>query len=196
MNDDKQIINLVRQGHVEIFSDLVVKYQKKAHFLAFRYLNNWDEADDMTQTAFIKLYQYMMKSKEEIAVSPWMSKVIINLCLDQKKSKKWKMFFKNAVRAKESTNAHGENLDPFDKIGDVRSSPEQAFLNKELGVHIDALVDELPDQQKRVFYMKHFEGLKIKDIAQKLNISEGQIKSQLFRAVHKLRKGLEAFNET
>ena len=196
MNDDKQIIKLVREGHSEIFSDLVVKYQKKAHFLAFRHLNNWDEADDITQTSFIKLYQYMMKSKEEIAVFPWLSQVIIHLCLDHQKSKKWRLFFKNAIRAKESTDAHGENPDPFAKIRDEGLSPEQAFINKELGVHIDALVDELPDQQKKVFYMKHFEGLKIKDIAQKLNVSEGQIKSQLFRAVHKLRRGLEVFNET
>jgi len=196
MIEDKQRIQLIREGHAEVFADLVAKYQKKAHFLAFRYLNHWDESDDITQTAFIKLYQYIMKSKEEIAVSPWMNKVILHLCLDHKKSKKWRLFFKNAFTAKESTPEHGDNLDPFDKIADSGSSPEGAYFNKELGARIDVLVDELPDQQRAIFYMKHFEGLKIKDIAQALKISEGQIKSQLFRAVHKLRKGLGAFHET
>jgi RNA polymerase sigma-70 factor (ECF subfamily) len=195
MDDEKQI-KLIREGHGEVFEDLLIKYQKQAHFLAFRYLKDWDEADDIVQRAFIKLYKFIIKSKDEIAVLPWIRKVIVNLCLDQQKSKKWRIFFKNAIKSGKSNPDDEKSIDPFDTIKDTRLSPEHAFLNEELRSHMDRLVDKLPYQQKTIFFMKHFEGLKIKDIAQQLKISEGQIKSQLFRAVRNLRRGLGEFYET
>jgi RNA polymerase sigma-70 factor (ECF subfamily) len=194
MDDNKQI-KLIREGHGEVFEDLLIKYQKQAHFLAFRYLKDWDEADDITQRAFIKLYKFIIKSKDEIIVSPWLRKVIVNLCLDQQKSRKWRMFFRNAIRSGNPGMDDEKSIDPFDTIKDNRLSPEDALLNEELRSGMDRLVDKLPAQQKTIFFMKHFEGLKIKEIAQQLKISEGQIKSQLFRAVRNLRKGLGEFYE-
>ncbi len=195
MDDEKQI-KLIREGHGEVFEDLLIKYQKQAHFLAFRYLKDWDEADDIVQRAFIKLYKFIIRSKEEIAVLPWVRKVVVNLCLDQQKSKKWRIFFKNAIRSANKDSDDEKSIDPFDTIKDTRLSPEHALLNEELRSRMDRLVDKLPDQQKTIFFMKHFEGLKIKEIAQQLKISEGQIKSQLFRAVRNLRRGLGEFYET
>lgn len=195
MIDDDKKIKLIRQGYEEVFEDLLTKYQKQAHFLAFRYMKDWDEADDIIQTAFIKLYKFIIKSKDEIAVLPWLKKVIVNLCLDKQKSKKWQLFFKNAVRWRKSGSDDKKSIDPFDCIKDTRLAPENRLLNEELGSSIDRAVNKLPDQQKTLFFMKHFEGLKIKDIAQQLNISEGQVKSQLFRAVRNLRRGLGEFYE-
>ncbi|MGA1864101.1 MAG: RNA polymerase sigma factor [bacterium] len=196
MMDDEKQIKLIREGHGEVFEDLLIKYQKQAHFLAFRYLKDWDEADDITQRAFIKLYKFIIKSKDEIIVSPWLRKVIVNLCLDQQKSKKWRMFFRNAIRSGTPDITDEKTIDPFDTIKDNRLSPEDSLLNEELRSKMDGLVDKLPDQQKTIFFMKHFEGLKIREIAQQLKISEGQIKSQLFRAVRNLRRGLGEFYET
>ena len=194
--DDDKIVSVVRNGHLEAFEMLINRYQKQAHFLAFRYLKDWDEADDVVQTSFVRLYEFIIKSKKEIGVLPWIRKVIVNLCLDKQKSKKWQIFFKNAVRSGKSHIDDEKSIDPFDTIKDTRLSPEHRLLNKELGAHIERLVNKLPDQQKAIFFMKHFEGLKIKDIGQQLNISEGQIKSQLFKAVRSLRRGLGEFYET
>ena len=105
------------------------------------------------------------------------------------------MLFKNAIRPGKPGTDDEKAIDPFDTIKDKRLSPEHTFLNEELRSCLDRLVDKLPDQQKTIFFMKHFEGLKIKEIAQQLNISEGQIKSQLFRAVRNLRRGLGEFYE-
>lgn len=193
--DDEKIVTLIREGHGEAFEEMLIKYQKKAHFLAFRYLRDWDEADDVTQNAFIRLYTFIVNSNTDIAVFPWIRKVIVNQCLDQQKSAKWRKFFKNALRWGKSGHGEEHFMDPFDTIKDTRLSPEQTMLNEELRSHIDRLVDTLPDQQRAIFFMKHFEGLKIKDIARELNISEGQIKSQLFRAVRTLRRGLGEFHE-
>jgi RNA polymerase sigma-70 factor (ECF subfamily) len=191
--DDEKTIKLIREGHGEAFESMLTQYQKRAHFLAFRYLKDWDEADDITQTAFIKLYEFIINSKADVAIFPWLKKVIMNLCLDRQKSSKWRLFFKNAVRTDHDLE---KCFDPFDKIKDTRLSPEHVLLNEELRDHIDKSVNTLSDQQKTIFFMKHFEGLKIKDIAQQLNISEGQIKAQLFRAVRVLRRGLGEFYET
>ena len=193
--EDDRIIELIRNGHSEAFEDLVHRYQKQAHFLALRYSNNWDEANDITQTAFMRLYESIIRSKEKIWALPWIKRVITNICLDRKKSKKWQSFFKNAITLGQSNPGDDRTIEPIDGIKDKRSSPEHAFLNDELREHIDGFIDNLPDQQKKIFIMKHFEGLKIKDIAQQLNISEGQVKSQLFRAIHTMRKGLGEFYE-
>jgi RNA polymerase sigma-70 factor (ECF subfamily) len=106
------------------------------------------------------------------------------------------MLFKNAIRQGNPDTLDEKSIDPFDTIKDNRLSPEHSLLNEELRSSMDRLVDKLPDQQKTIFFMKHFEGLKIKEIAQQLKISEGQIKSQLFRAVRNLRRGLGEFYET
>jgi len=193
--DDKKAIEVIRNGNKEPFEDIVARYQKQAHFLAFRYLKDWDEADDITQTAFIRLYTFIVKSKEEIRVFPWIKRVIINLCLDREKNKKWRLFFKDVLRGKESGSSGGIYTDPFDSIKDMRLSQEDRMLNEELGSRIDNLIGDLPDQQRRIFIMKHFEGLKIKEIAQDMDISQGQVKAQLFRAVRNLRKGLGEFYE-
>ncbi|MGA1824994.1 MAG: RNA polymerase sigma factor [bacterium] len=193
--EDDRIIGLIRNGRAESFEDLIRRYQKQAHFLALRYSNNWDEANDITQIAFIRLYEFIMRSKEKIRALPWIRRVIVNICLDRKKSKKWQSFFKNAITLGKSNPGYDNAQEPLDVIEDKRSSPEEAFLNDELRKHIDGLIDNLPNQQKNIFIMKHFEGLKIKDIAQQLNISEGQVKSQLFRAIHTMRKGLGEFYE-
>jgi len=193
--DDEKIVALIREGHGEAFEEMLIRYQKKAHFLAFRYLKDWDDADDVTQIAFIRLYTFIVNSEADIAIFPWIKKVIVNQCLDRQKSVKWRKFFKNAFRWGKSDHDEEHAIDPFDIIKDNRLSPEQTMLNEELRSHIDRLVDTLPDQQKAIFFMKHFEGLKIKDIALQLNISEGQIKSQLFRAVRTLRRGLGEFHE-
>jgi len=193
--DDEKIVALIREGHGEAFEEMLIKYQKKAYFLAFRYLKDWDDADDVTQTAFIRLYTFIVNSEADIAVFPWIKKVIVNQCLDRQKSVTWRKFFKNTFRRGKSDHDEEHAMDPFDTIKDTRLSPEQAMLNEELRSHLDRLVDTLPDQQKAIFFMKHFEGLKIRDIALQLNISEGQIKSQLFRAVRNLRRGLGEFHE-
>lgn len=193
--DDERIIELIRVGHSEVFSELVSRYQKQAHFLALRYMRDWAEADEITQKAFIKLYTFIMNSKDTLLVLPWIRRVVINLCLDKHKNKKWRLFSKHAVRSVKPDHGDKNTEDLFNGIRDNRSSPEHALLNQELGKNIDTQVERLPDQQKKIFIMKHFEGLKIKDIAQQLNVSQGQIKSQLFRAVHTLRRGLGEFYE-
>jgi RNA polymerase sigma-70 factor (ECF subfamily) len=192
---DEKIVALIRKGHGEAFEEMLIRYQKKAHFLAFRYLRDWDDADDVTQTAFIRLYTFIVNSETDIAVFPWIKKVIVNQCLDRQKSVTWRKFFKNPFGRGKSDRDGEHAMDPFDIVKDTRLSPEQTIMNEELRSRIDGLVDALPDQQRAIFFMKHFEGLKIKDIALQLNISEGQIKSQLFRAVRTLRRGLGEFHE-
>ena len=159
-------------------------------------MKNWAEADDITQEAFIKLYRFIIKSREEIAVLPWIRKVVVNLCLDVQKSKKWRLFFKNAIRSGEESNTDGSRkVDPIEAIKAKGESPEDSIMDSELQANLDRLVETLSDQQRKIFTMKHFEGLKIKEIASSLDISEGHVKSQLFRAIRTLRKGLGEFYE-
>lgn len=191
--DDARVIGLIRSGNSEAFEELMVRYQRQACFLAFRYLKNWEEADDITQTAFIRLYEFIAKRSETIAVLPWIRKVVVNLCLDKQKSKKWRLFFRNVVRSGESNPGEEKALDPLECIEERGASPEDAYLNNELRDRIESLVEALPGQQRQIFTMKQFEGLKITEIASELTISEGQVKSQLFRAVRTLRKGLGEF---
>ena len=130
--EDDRIIGLIRNGNAEAFEDLVHRYQKQAHFLALRYFNNWDEANDTTQIAFIKLYEFIIKSKEKVWALTWIRRVIVNICLDKKKSKKWQSFFKNAITLGQSNPGDDRAIDPIDGIKDKRSSPEHSFLNDEL----------------------------------------------------------------
>lgn len=190
--DDERVIGLIRDGHQEAFEELVARYQKQTQFMAFRYIKDWDEAADITQNAFIRLYKFIDGSGEDILILPWLRRVVTNLCLDLQRSKKWWLFFRTPVRSIKRDNEDDEKTgDPFDAIGDERLSPEEKLEHKEMQENIEAIVERLPNQQKKIFMMKHFEGLKIREIAEHLNVSEGQIKSQLFRAVHTIRARLK-----
>ncbi|HLB25880.1 MAG TPA: sigma-70 family RNA polymerase sigma factor [Nitrospirota bacterium] len=190
--DEAALLLAARQGDSEAFGEVVKKYMPRALAFAARTMGNADDAQDAVQDAFVKAYRGLGSFKGESSFYTWFMKVLSNLCLDRlrKAALVKRVFFFVPERA-------GED-DGFDVIEQARDEnpgtrPEHRLEQKELRAALTRALRALPGRQRVVFLLKHDEGLKVQEIAGVLGISEGAVKSHLFRAVGALRKAMKAY---
>lgn len=144
--------------------------------VAFQYAGNHHDADDIAQDVFIKVYRSLGNFRHDAQFTSWLYRIAMNACIDHSRRRP------SAV----SLDASGDEEKVFEVVAD-EPGPEQQTYGKELRRVVEAAVDGLPPQQRIIFTMRHFEGMKLLDIAAALGIAEGTVKRQLHSAVHRLR---------
>jgi RNA polymerase sigma-70 factor, ECF subfamily len=162
------------QNDEKAFRQLVEGCQSKAYTLAFRMLCNEEDARDMVQETFLRIWLNRTSYLPEKKFTTWMYAIATNLCLDKIKSSK--RFVRSPFL--------DETLKQVASAEDV----EQAVIDSELGALIRTLTLELTPKQKAVFTLRDLEGLEVEEIAQITGLSPGNIKSNLFLARQNLRK--------
>ena len=173
-DSEERLIREARKGHVPSFSALVVAHQEKMIHVAYSFLGNWEDARDAAQEALVKAYQGLRAFNKKSRFSTWLYRIVVNQCKDELRKKK--------LRAQE-----GENADPLESeasTADVR----QELINRELEAEIYRSLDGLPFQQRSVFVLRYFEGLKLEEIGESLNVSTGAVKAHLWQANQKMRQ--------
>lgn len=183
LSDNELIIN-AQNGDISSFEELVYRYDKMVLRIALKYTNDTDDAKDVYQEVFIKVFNGLKNFKFESSFSTWLFRVTSNVCLTYTEKNKKKKFV--------SINADEENEVYYLKDID-ENSPDNKSLSGELGNKINKALGKLSPNQKMSFLLKHYEGYKIKEIAAVMNCTEGTIKKYLFEAVRKLRTQLEGY---
>ncbi len=173
-NSEEKFIREARRGHVPSFSALVAAYQEKMIHVAYSFLGNWEDARDAAQEAFVKAYQGLHSFGQKSRFSTWLYRIVVNQCKDELRKKR--------IRATE-----GENTDPLESEA-AATDVRQEVINRELEVEIHRSLDELPFQQRSVFVLRYFEGLKLEEIGESLNVSTGAVKAHLWQAHQKMRQ--------
>jgi len=141
-------------------------------------LSDPDEANDVTQEVFIKLFQAQQTEERSMAWPAWLTRVAVNACRDRRRSGWWKWWRERHTEYVE-TNYAGP-----------APTPEQAALSNEKRRAIWEALRELSDRQQEVFVLRQLEGWSTEDVAETLGLSVGSIKRHLYRAVHQMRKAL------
>lgn len=184
-NEEKYLIEELKAGSEEAFKELVNNYKERAFSVAYGFTHNAEEAKDIVQEVFIKVYENIKNFKGSSKLFTWFYRITINVCIDrQRKNKLFKVFsiFKGGGKYREETTISlKDNKD---------NSPEKSLETTELGDKIKSSIQKLTMKEREVFELKHYQGLKIRDIAEIIKIKEGTVKVLLFRAVHKLQKML------
>ena len=171
------LIEQAKGGDHHAFRKIVEAHQGFAYAVAYRFVGNRNEAEDITQEAFIKLWKNIGKYRPEIKLTTWLYKIIMNLCLD---------FLKSAQRKHQLRT---EDVKSNHLIID-RSSQEQKQDDVEmLGVIVE-LAKQLTPKQQSVFILRDFEGLPTEEVCEITRMDQGQIKSNLYYARIKIREGL------
>ncbi len=177
--DERELIRRLQSGDVAAFRELVETNKRRLFALAYGLVGNVQEAEDVSQEAFIKIYQSIGNFRGDSQLSSWMYRIVVNLCLNRRRKK--------ALTAME---LRGD----FDNDGALRSgadtNPEQHTEASLLQKHLRRALRRLSPQQRTIFALRHDQDLPLKDISAILHISEGTVKSQLFRAVGKLQQAL------
>ena len=183
---DKELLAGFKNGNETAFDILVKRYQTKVYQLAWRMVRNHEDAWEFAQDTFIRAYKAIPKFKEKSSFYTWLFRICFNLCItfSKKKQKDKKMLSLDTMREErlmlEPVIARSSSLEP-------EMIEEKHFLSNA----ISKAVDQLPLQQRLVFIMRQYDGLKNEEIADALDISLSGAKSNYHQAVIKLREMLK-----
>lgn len=181
--DDRELVRRCLEGELSSFDELMRRYEKKVYSLAFHMLGNPDDAADLAQEAFLKVYRALPAFRGEALFSTWLFRIVTNTCLDGRRRAKRRPA---DISLSQSPGPAGSEL-PLE-IPDHSNDPQSAYLQLELQAEIQALLGRLPLTQRLVLVMRDLEGYTYDEIAAALGVSLGTVKSRLNRARLRLRE--------
>ncbi|MBA4144655.1 MAG: hypothetical protein C0523_02735 [Cytophaga sp.] len=165
------------------FRTVVEAHQAFAYAVAYRFVRDEEEAEDIVQEAFVRLWKNRKSYRQEVKLTTWLYRIIANRCLDFLKSR----------RGKEKRSS--EDLSQGYTTAD-RTTPEKEYEREELMRVILETAEELTPKQKAVFILRDLEGLAVDEVTVILSMSAGNVKSNLFHARQKMAEKLKAFYQT
>ncbi len=191
-SDERALIERAQGGDREAFEELVHRYDRDVLRIALNILHKPEDARDVYQEAFLKIYKNLPRFRFECGFYTWTYRIVTNVCLDHLRRRS----SRPEDQAPElASNRNGEAVpgDFFDRQPDqsASSDPERRMKGLEIGHRISMALESLTPRERIVFEMKHYQGLKLRDIGDALGTSEETVKNSLFRATRKLRTQLE-----
>lgn len=182
ISDNELIIN-ANNGNVLALEELIYRYDKMVLRLALKYTGDSDDAKDIYQEVFIRVYKGLASFQFQSEFSTWLFRIASNVCISFKR----KYSKHNHLSLNDEENSTYISAIPYDDS----LSPDNLVVNAEHGTKITGALNTLSPNQKMSFLLKHYEGYKIREIAEMMNCKEGTIKKYLFEAVRKLKIQLE-----
>lgn len=162
------------------FAGWMISEQRRIFLLCRRMLNDPDEADSTTQDVFFKAYKALQSQPDAVDdPTKWVTRIAVNSCLDKLRSKRWQFWRRRPDSEDE------ERI--LQMAPSTMPDAEDRVLAGEVGVRIEAALAKLSDRQRAVFTLKHFEDLRLEEIAAVLGLDVGTVKAHMARALAKLR---------
>ena len=183
---DTDLIIQAQKGDQSAFEELVYRYDRNVLSVAMKYANDEDDAKDLYQEVFIRVYRGLKNFRFQSEFSTWLFRITTNVCLTYKSRSKEHL----RVSINKNFDDEESELSATEELIYDGSSPEEISSGTDLGEIVNAAVESLSPKQKMTFILKHYEGYKIREIAEMLNCKEGTVKKYLFDAVKNLRKKL------
>ncbi len=175
---DEELMLAVQKGDREAFGQIVRRYQEDALRLAYHYVHNWEDARDLTQDAFVKVYSQANRYDAMQPFRPWFFRILVNHVLNHLSRKK-KIRFSSIFRKQDG----GQETNLLDGYVDDRQ-PEEDLLSRQL---VWSALKKLPKNHRNVLILRELEGLPEQEVAQILGCSIGTVKSRLHYAKRKMR---------
>jgi RNA polymerase sigma-70 factor (ECF subfamily) len=188
--DERLLVAEAQAGSRTAFEELVRRYDRDVLRLALNLMKRPEDARDVYQEAFLKVYRNLHRFRFECSFYTWLYRIVTNVCLDQLRRRQ----ARPEDQAPEMNSAHHEEgiTDFFERQREHRPTqdPERRLLGKEIQGRIASAMELLSPRERVVFEMKHYQGLKLRAIGDALGTTEETVKNSLFRATRKLRSQL------
>lgn len=182
--EDHRLINQARDGDQKAFESLLNKYRNLVYHVMIKMVGNSQEAEDLTQEAFIKAFNALSSFNEEFAFSTWLMKIATNNCIDFLRKKKLRVFSIN-----EPIQYKDEELQY--EIPDHELTPDRKMLAEEKSKYINSAIQSLPPRYRHVILLRHKEEKSYEEISEILNLPLGTVKARIFRAREMLNKKMK-----
>ena len=172
-----------KEGDESSFKELVERYQSRVYSIVLAMLGDKNDADDLSQEVFLKVYRFIHQFKGRSKFFTWLYRLTINTCISARNRKKRN----NQILLSQSFK---KDFTPIDTLQNDAKSPIEILQNRELEKKIKLALDSLSDGLKEVFVLREIEDLSYKQLSRILHCPEGTVKSRLFRAREELKKKL------
>jgi RNA polymerase sigma-70 factor, ECF subfamily len=190
--EDRVLIERAQSGDRAAFEVLVQRYDHQVLRLALNVLGSAEDAQDVYQEAFLKIYRNLPRFRFDCAFYTWIYRIVTNVCLDHLRRRRSHPEDQAPVVHTDSADER-RSADFFDRqqaAGGGEQNPERNLLGLEIGHKIETALQALSPRERVVFEMKHYQGLKLRAIGEALGTTEDTVKNSLFRATRKLRSQL------
>jgi RNA polymerase sigma-70 factor (ECF subfamily) len=167
----------------ERYGELVLRHQRRASRIAFHYLRDAADADEAVQDAFMKAYTHIGTFREELPFEVWFTRILINGCLDRLKMRKRR----ERWIAPPVVDSSGVERSAAEFVPARTASPEEQVLADERRRRLNAALAKLPERQRLVFMLSHFEGRTSREVSGMTGLNESTVRVHLFRAIRRLR---------
>jgi len=189
-NLERESIQLVKaflEDDKHAFDQLIRLREKMVFNLCFRFLGNYEDADDCAQEVFLKVYRSLRKFRFESNFTTWLYRVTVNTCKNRLNSLEYRLRFKKMriINSKPTANAPKTV-----EIGDESYSPDSTLKRKEISQLIQEAINKLPTPQRMVVVLRDMEGRSYEEIVEITGFKLGTVKSKLSRARQELRETL------
>lgn len=174
---EKELIKKSQNGNVESFEELISNYQKKVFNIAFGMMHNQDDAYDISQEVFIRVFKSIKKFKGQSSFSTWLYRITTNACLDELRKRKNN---KNIISIDQEIQL--EEGEVFRQIEDNGPTPELIVERNELKEIVRDAISQLSNEHKEVIILRDIHGFSYDDIAEIIKCPQGTVKSRINRA--------------
>jgi RNA polymerase sigma-70 factor (ECF subfamily) len=181
--EDRKLIEKALKGEQKAFETLLNKYRNLVFSIMFKMIRNAQEAEDLTQEAFMKAFNSLATFNEEFAFSTWLMKIASNNCIDYLRKRKLRTY-----SIHEPIQYKDEKIEI--DIPDQEPTPERSLIQTERRKMIEEAINELPERYRYVIILRHKEEKSYEEISEILNLPLGTIKAQIFRAREILNRKL------
>jgi len=188
--DERALVAEAQAGSRAAFEELVRRFDRDVLRLALSLMKRPEDARDVYQEAFLKVYRNLHRFRFECSFYTWLYRIVTNVCLDHLRRRQ----ARPEDQAPELNSVHHEEgiTDFFERQREHRPTldPERALMGQEIKSRIARAMERLSPRERVVFEMKHYQGLKLRAIGDVLGTTEETVKNSLFRATRKLRNEL------
>lgn len=187
--DETALIRAAQAGDQDAFEQLVRVYDQSVLRLAMNLLRSPEDARDVYQEAFLRVYRNLGNFRFDCSFHTWLYRIVANLCLDQMRRRK--------VRREEPPvlAASDGMLDRMDSVAEERADgdPQRRLFSGQIRARIKNVLEGMTARERMVFELRHYQGLRLRRIGEILGTSEEAAKNCLFRATQKMRAALGDF---
>ena len=178
---DEDLVALASGGDTDAFNQLVVRWERSIHALAYRVLGREEDARDVSQEAFLRAFRGLKGFKGQAKFSSWLYRIALNLCRD---------WLRRERRGGAVQPPSGFELDEQAIVDPINESVEDLIVRRDLGRAVAKLMATLPDEQRTVIVLKEYHGLTFREIADLIGCPLSTVKTRLYQGLTVLRRHL------
>ena len=187
--DDRALVARILGGDRDRFTELVTRYEKRVINYVYRITHRYEDAHDLAQDIFVKVYLALDRYDPKYQFSTWLFRIAQNSAIDALRKKS----LAEVPLTRPAADEEGGTKER--EFADDGISPYRALKNKQLSAAIDDAVRHLPPDYRELIQLRHFAELSYEEIASMKKLPLGTVKNKLFRARNLLKDALDSFVE-